>query len=222
MSDPSERERSPFSLRRPGDWIDLPDKTTAWNAERSLDHLHESFRRVAVAWALFEECDTHTQATDPPALARWLPRGRVPNGLRLHAQFIYAEAFLYAADMVGRRLRTLAAEHESTKSALTRFSEAFPTLSELRHSTAHADDRQRGLGKYKQPLQPKGRDSQGNLVPIPLVISGSFFGRNYSATLANGELGQIEVSRASVEQIRDCVEEAFRAFPWIGLPSESF
>src|SRR5439155_8339019 len=100
------------------------------------------------------------------------------------------------------------------------FSQSFPTLREVRNSAQHVEDRIRGLGRGRQPLNLK--PVQNQMVNAPaggVLIVDSLNGNKFGGTLANGEYGEIEVSIASLERVRELVEVLIDSFPWKGPKS---
>jgi hypothetical protein len=149
----------------------------------------------------------------------WLA-GRPPRSYQHALPFLHAKAFLSAVDSVGKLFGALSVVDGSPAGvAVLResFNESFPTLREVRNSAQHVEDRIRGLGRGGQPLKLK--PAQNPMVSAPaggVLIVDSLNGNKFGGTLANGEHGEIEVSVASLERVRDLVQALIDAFPWKG------
>jgi len=82
------------------------------------------------------------------AMIEALQSGTLPRQVAHHEPFMYAKAFLYAADTIDKVLSVLA-EHPdlpgAAKEACLAFTDVVPQLREVRNSAQHIEDRVRGL-----------------------------------------------------------------------------
>jgi hypothetical protein len=183
------------------EWELLPPViSSAGFSPEDLDRLHEAAHRQRV----IEEWEA----------------GIVPESLSGRQPFIAAKAFVHAADEIGKILNTLAERSDlsdEARDACRVYYSSFPMLREIRNSIQHLEDRGRGLGRGKRPL---------NLKPINNVISAPggalvidfLNGNRYGITMADGHYGEVEISAGSVAAMRDVVQAALDKLPWTGSP----
>src|SRR2546427_8244183 len=163
--------------------------------------------------------EVHYQADVEAKREGWLA-GLPPHAYQHALPFLYAKAFLYAVDSIGKLLCALSeADGAPAGVAVLKesFSQSFPTFREVRNSAQHVEDRIRGLGRGGQPLNL--RPVQNQMVNAPaggVLIIDSLNGNKFGGTLANGEHGEIEVSVASLERVGDLVQALIDSFQWKG------
>jgi hypothetical protein len=95
--------------------------------------------------------------------------GNLPKEYRHLLPFMYAKVFVYAIDSMRkalRELRRLAGLPATVVAQVDAFEAAFPTLRQVRDSTAHEEQRRLGLDRNRQPLQLKE----------PVLVIGSLRG----------------------------------------------
>jgi hypothetical protein len=145
--------------------------------------------------------------------------GILPGSLQHKVPFLYAKAFLNAADAIGRMIAVI--EKYSTapaamKGASSRYYASFPDLRGVRNTTQHLEDRGRGLGERGRPMQPVQATSG------PVMIRGLaidvLINNRFGSTLADGTYGEVEISAASLATIRDHIETVLQLFQWKGNP----
>ena len=90
--------------------------------------------------------------------------------------------------------------------AFNKFISDFPNLNGVRNSSAHKDER------IKEP--PNKKLTSG----INFNVSECLYGNNFTSTMRNGTIGQVEVSIDSVNKARDCIQMAIDSFQWKGFP----
>lgn len=148
-------------------------------------------------------------------------RGIVPRQIRHHLPFIYAKAFLAAADSIGKILMCLAeraAVPAETGVACRAFYDSFPELREVRNSVQHIEDRGRGLGRGGKALDLKPVNAGGIEAEGGALILNNLNGNRYGSTMADGHFGEIEVSATSLATMRDRIEAVMSSLPWKGPP----
>lgn len=185
--------------------------------------IEEEFRAGTAQWnsAVFEAARIEAGRQ---VMLENLQRGVVPQRLLHTVPFIYAKAFLYAADEIGKIMDRLAEESdlpEPACDACRAYYSSFPSLREVRHSAQHIEDRGRGLGRGEKPLDLKPVNNRMVTAPGGALIVNSLNGNNFGATMADGHYGEVEVSRSSLATIRDHVELLVGALPWTG-PEQHF
>lgn len=146
-------------------------------------------------------------------------RGLVPRALRHRVPFIYAKAFLSAAEMMGKHLAQVAANPivpaECRDACLSFYSE-FPTLRPIRNSVQHEEERALQLGPGGKTIDLKPVDSSGIRAPGGVMVMSSLAGDLFSSTMADGHLGEISVSLRTVGSLRDRFEKVLNALAWRG------
>lgn len=148
-------------------------------------------------------------------------RGIIPRQIRHHLPFIYAKAFLAAADSIGKILMRLGERSDvpsETVTACRGFYDSFPELREVRNSVQHIEDRGRGLGRGGKPLELKPVNAGGIKADGGALILNNLNGNRYGSTMADGHFGEIEVSTASLATMRDRIEAVITSLPWKGPP----
>lgn len=167
--------------------------------------------------------DERRAEIDAQVVRRLWAEGFVPRQLQHHIPFIYAKAFLYAADTIGKILARLSENPDlpdGARELCRAFYSSFPELREVRNSAQHIEDRGRGLGKGGKPLDLKPVDNAMINAPNGALILNTLNGNRYGSTMADGHYGEVEVSAASLATIRDMLESTFAALPWTGPPDQ--
>lgn len=164
---------------------------------------------------------TNDQLRAEVQFARW-EAGEVPQSYQLRIVFLYAKAFTFALDTIGKGLRTLAGLEgapEAARRASTAFDAAFPQLVHVRDSAHHAEDRVRGKDRKGQriKLQPIVNEAinapQGGVLVIDQLMND-----RYGGTLGDGSYGEVEVSLQSAAVAQEAVQAAVDAWTWKGSP----
>ena len=149
--------------------------------------------------------------------------GQLPEQYERRLIFMHAKTFLYALDSIGKFFNVLCKSKNIPQDcckAKDIFESAFPDLREVRNSTAHREDRSRGLGRKGQPLNPKPVSNR--LIHAPgggALIIDSLNDNRFGSTLANGNYGEIEVSIESLLTARNCIQTVINSFRWTGPKS---
>jgi hypothetical protein len=154
--------------------------------------------------------------------------GQIPDQFIHRVAFVHAGAFLYAADMIGKLLLKIAThpfltdmEKTAIEQVRGKFLAQFPTLKDTRDSVQHYEERVQGMakppGKKSAAITPQPVPG-GVVFPAgatPFVVS-MLEGDTYRTTLADGRLGAVDVTVASLRALRDVVQEALDALPLDG------
>lgn len=146
-------------------------------------------------------------------------RGELPRQIAHHEPFMYAKAFLYAADTIDKVLSKLA-EHpallDEAKEACLAFKDVLPHLREVRNSAQHIEDRARGMGRGGKALELKPIDNAMIKAPGGALVLNSLNGNRYGSTMADGHYGEVEVSASTLSAMRDAIEAVVNAMQWRG------
>ncbi|MCA1625257.1 MAG: hypothetical protein LC778_15950 [Acidobacteria bacterium] len=138
-----------------------------------------------------------------------IENGIFPESYRRRLIFIHAKSFLYSLDRINKLFKVLKDEQGVSLDislAYEKFTSSFPNLRGVRNSSAHIEDRIRGLVRNK-PI-PNGD-------PIYLENHNN---NNFSSIMEDGCIGQVEVSFDSVISARDCIQVVIDSFQWNGSP----
>lgn len=142
-----------------------------------------------------------------------LARGEIPREILERYMVIHAKAFVYALSNTGKMLGVF--PDPGTKAwAKAEFAAAFPSIVGIRDSTQHPEDRNRGLGKGGKPLALKPINNQMINAPNGALLLDNFINDTFTTTLADGSLGEVDVTEASLAVLRDILEGAFRRLTW--------
>jgi hypothetical protein len=146
--------------------------------------------------------------------------GRPPREFEHQLPFIYARAFLYALDAFEKFLRVLAKEPkipEQVAQFHKQMLEEFPDLREVRNSIQHLEDRSRGLGNGRKPLDLKPVVNSFINAPAGGVLAlSNLNGSRYGSTMADGHYGEVDVSQDSLAQLQKILEGVLHSFNWCG------
>jgi len=129
----------------------------------------------------------------------------------------HARSFLYCLDNFAKLLEVMTKELHAPAaldSAFRVLEAGFPNLVAIRNSAHHMEDRSRGLKTGGKPIFPKTEEAiEGGRLRI-LMVDG-LMGTNYSCTMADGELGQVDVSGRSLKVLQQVFQEVLDGFDWI-------
>ena len=162
--------------------------------------------------------DIRERATIEAKHASWLA-GEVPRAYAYRKPFVHAKSFLYALDTLVKSIEQivgLTSSPPEVSKVLGDLKLAFPDLVGVRNSAHHVEDRVQGkqFGK-KIDLQPIDSDAISAPVGGALVVD-MLNNNRYGGTLANGTLGEVEVSRFSAEIAQSAVQRILDAYKWRG------
>jgi hypothetical protein len=153
---------------------------------------------------------------------RW-KKGQLPEDFEQRAKFMHAKSFLHALDRMERLLCLLVATPgvpSGVADSKNRFDAFFPHLRGLRNSVQHFEDRSRGLGPYEKPIVPRAVDNDIIKAPAGVVMITESFTRNgFGGTMANGEYGEVEISRAALAKATQVVQDMIDSFEWVEFGS---
>ena len=193
--------------RRPPDWEDHP-----------VEPAHDLLRRIAMA-ELATDADLtweqRRELEDSFELALRIERkrerwraGHIPRDYDTRAIALHARTFIFALDSVAKALQVLVTMPDlpdEIASVKRDWDIAFPHLKGVRDTAHHHEDRARGLDRRGQPIDGS-------------IHLDGMYGGEYSATMNDGSLGQVEVSVASLKTATALVQRVIDAFEWHGSP----
>jgi hypothetical protein len=142
----------------------------------------------------------------------------MPAYLERHLPFVHAQSFLYALDTI-RKVLTILSQNPSFPDAVRHqekiLRDALPSLTPLRDTAHHPEDRARGLKKSgkRTKLKPV-KNALFNFQNGGVLALGNFIGDKYGSTTADGHDTEIEVSSATLTTVHTCVQAVIDALPW--------
>lgn len=150
--------------------------------------------------------------------------GKLPQSYRHQLPILNAKMFVYSLDALEKILRVLEDEDaapEPVGDAHDRFVESFGSLRDVRNSSLHIEDRARGLDHRSEPLDLEPVDTDAIKAESGALILNSLEGASFGATSADGEYERVDVTVDSLQEARDCLQDAIDAFDWRGPKSIS-
>lgn len=147
-------------------------------------------------------------------------RGEMPESHNHCLIFIYAKSFLYALDTIEKFIKVLSGEAgipEMVKIKYKQISVEFPDLKEVRNTTQHLEDRARGLGAWKKPMELKPISNAFIIAPQGCLALNNLHGTKFGTTMANGNYGEVDVSLESLIKIQKIIQDILDAFEWQGI-----
>lgn len=213
-----EQERS-----RPHDppQVQSPEAQAEWGKRRAIEAALEAQLPPTLSlderWAAQETI--RFEAECAVLRARWAS-GAVPAEYLQKAVFVAAKAFLYSLDGIGKTLTVVAklsGVPDAVKSHRDTFYTSLPTLTGVRDSAHHLEDRVRGLDRNRRPLTLK--PVTNDMVHAPgggALIINCLNGNQFGSTMGDGEYGEVEVSCATMRVAQNAIQGALNAFTWKG------
>jgi hypothetical protein len=147
-------------------------------------------------------------------------QGRIPREYEHNEPFIYARAFLYALDAFDKLLGVLSREDgvpEAIAQLHAKTGMEFPDLRGVRNTAQHLEDRARGLGAGRNPLELQ--PIQNRMVNAPnggVLMLNCLNGTRYGSTMADGRYGEVDVSPDSMGKLRSILQQTLDSFQWRG------
>jgi hypothetical protein len=147
---------------------------------------------------------------------RWAA-GEIPEAHLRRAVFMYAQAFLFALDGIGKALRALgSAAWVPAPVAIARddFYRSLPTLTGVRDTSHHLEDRARRRDRRGRQIALKPVATNMISAPGGALILDNLNGNRYGSTMEDGSFGEVEVSVQSLELARTAIQACIDAFNW--------
>ncbi|WP_129232831.1 hypothetical protein [Cronobacter condimenti] len=150
--------------------------------------------------------------------------GVYPLQLKHPIIFIYAKSYLFSFDAIDRFIEVLEktdglpdAVRSSLAESRALFISKFPELRHVRNTTHHLEQRALRLDRFNKPLRIKGIDKPGLKTNDTTLVLNNLRGTRFGCTLNNGNYGEVDISRESLEDMRLIVQNVINSFPWAGL-----
>lgn len=153
-----------------------------------------------------------------------LNSGVVPRSYKHRFSFIHAHSFLSSVDTFSKYLAVLSDETglEHVQSINQQLENDFPSLSKIRNSAQHSEDRSRGYGKpadvrkkVKMDLKPIDNGfikAEGGGVLALSNLNGNRLGY----TIDDGTYQEFEISQATLGRVADLFQSLINGFEWSG------
>ncbi|MDS7956793.1 MULTISPECIES: hypothetical protein [unclassified Acinetobacter] len=146
--------------------------------------------------------------------------GKKPIGFEISCQRIYARAFINALDLFDRVLQRLTEEKGIPSGVVQQYekiSKYFPDLRPVRNTMQHLEDRSRGKGAYNKQMDLKPIDNDYINAPNGgVLVLDTLNGSNFESTMANGEIGRVEISCESLSKLLEILVGVLNSFKWKG------
>jgi len=143
--------------------------------------------------------------------------GEIPEAHLRRAIFLYAHAFLFALDGIGKALAALGSAAwvpAAVKTAREDFDRSLPTLTGVRDTTHHPEDRARRRDRRGRHIAIKPVMSNMISAPGGALILDNLNGNRYGSTMEDGSFGEVEVSAQSLDLARSAIQSCIDAFSW--------
>jgi hypothetical protein len=168
-----------------------------------------------------EQIRLNTEITLTLKRERW-GSGSLPENYSHRIVFIHAKTFLYSLDRIDRLLRvletTLGDQFDISRIRAT-FSASVPNLRAVRNSVAHYEDRSRGLGPDRQPIDLKPVSNSLTHFPGGALILECINGTKFGSTLTDGHYGEVDVSLPTLKASGAAIQSVINLFKWKGTPT---
>jgi hypothetical protein len=192
----------PLYATAPSTFLNLPGQKKASQLQQGLRLLANYFSDAHLAQELF----------DGAAARPFDRRAR-------REQLLYVQAFVFALDYFVKQLGVMAKEVSdlpALKEELADFNSRIPGIEDLRDSLHHVEDRARGLRKNKGRIKPHpidkfGFQSEGGGL---LFVGPNISGSKVFCTAGDGRLVEIDICRATLEEMIVTLQRVIDALPW--------
>lgn len=146
--------------------------------------------------------------------------GRLPSGFSASGAFLHAKSFVSSIDSIEKLLGTVATGaggNQSICETYNRFSLILPHLRGVRNSAQHVEDRSRSIGRGGRPMVLQPVENRAIVAPEGgALIIGMLNGSRLGYTMADGHYGEVDVSEATLENVRQIVQGMANNLTWSG------
>lgn len=202
------------------------DASDSWELDRQLRmRIEQKYRNeLPDENDFYNNHELHRDKIEKRYRQEKLNAGEVPRSYKHRFPFIHAHSFLSSADTFSKYLSVLSDETEldHVKSINQQFEDSFPSLSKIRNSAQHAEDRTRGYGKpahvrkkVKMDLKPIDNGvikAEGGGVLTLSILDGNRLGY----TVDDGTYQEFEISQYTLSHVADLFQRLINGFQWTG------
>lgn len=166
----------------------------------------------------------HRAETEKRYRQEKLKTGEIPRSYKHRFPFIHAHSFLSSADTFYKYLSVLCneTELEHVKCIKQQLEDGLPTLSKIRNSAQHSEDRSRGYGKpadvrkkVKMDLKPIDngfiKAENGGVLAL-----SNLNGNRLGYTIDDGSYQEFEISQSTLGLIAELFQNLVNGFQWTG------
>ena len=167
--------------------------------------------------------DVHRIETEKRFRQAKLDSGEIPRSYKHRFSFIHAHSFLSAADTFANFLTVIAEETslQHVNQILAEFEANFPTLTKVRNSAQHVEDRSRGYGKpadvrKKVKMDLKPIDNSFIKAEGGVLALSNLNGNKLGYTIDDGTYQEFEISQNTLSKIAGLFQRLINGFQWKG------
>jgi hypothetical protein len=185
------------------------------NLQRQYEELLPTTLRPDEEW--HEHQKIYERVSIEQKRKRW-QEGQFPQEYQSQLPHLYAKTFVYALDNIDKIMRVLASSTGLVEVQLAHqeFKKCLPTLTPVRDSAHHIEDRARGLDRNKKPLKLQPTDTGGIRAPHGALMLENVTGSRLGYTMADGNYGEVDVSPNTLISVQQVVQQLLNAFSWSG------
>ena len=194
-----------FDLIFPGERINDEDSHRALQNYLFLRRIQDLFIEAVTSYALFQQPipvtveniqDIINEDGDKSPYEKCLNR-------------IYAKAFVFAIDSIGKHLKQLTKLHppKEVKRFHKEFEKHFQSAKKIRDSVSHSEER--SLGKYK-----------GELLNTPFINIGCFSGNELGFSGKDGKEYSIAISEVTLKKAKEIIQNIINSYSWMHPTAE--
>lgn len=187
-------------------------------------HIENEYRKkLPNENAFYNNYNLHRSENEKIYRQEKLKSGKIPNSYKHRISFVHAHGFLSAADTFSKYLSVLSAETklDHVKDLQEKFEARLPSLTKIRNSMQHTEDRIRGYGKpadvrkkIKMDLKPI---DNGIIKAKGGVIGLSNLNDNrLGYTIVDGTYQELEISETTLGFVADIFQSLLKGFQWSG------
>jgi hypothetical protein len=170
--------------------------------------------------SLFHDDAIRLQARIALKREKWAA-GELPREYEHSLVFMHARSFVYALDRLRKLLKALLElpdVPDAVRAAEGDLLMAFPSLVGVRDSVAHFEDRSRGLGRDKKPLELGSVDNEIMKADGGVLLLENLIDNRFTTAMADGSQGEVEISLKSLQAAQRAVQATLDSFRWRGEP----
>lgn len=199
------------------DFADQQEETDKTSAEQGYQEL---LNKLSQAKGAADTLRIITVSEIEEKQKRW-DTGQLPKEYQRCLVSLYAKGFLLSMHTIGKLLETIAQNGHADRPATVQaqvdcFRAKLPHVVGVRDSEMHKDERLQGMARNR-PINIQPIDN-GVIRGGKMLVADTLNGTTFSATMADGHLGEVDVSEESLEIARECIQNVISAFKWEGHP----
>ena len=196
-----------------------------WERNRQLrTHIEKEYRDELVNENdFYKNYEYHRSETEKRYRQEKLKAGEVPRSYKHRFSFIHAHSFLSSVDKFYKYLSVLSCETnlDHVTDIKQQFEDTFPSLSKIRNSAQHSEDRIRGYGKpadlrKKIKMDLKPIDNGFIKAESGALALSNLNGNRLGYTIDDGSYQEFEISEVTLGKVADLFQSLINSFQWSG------